>query len=236
MSVFRRELKIRDCDVTPNRLLRPSSLFSMIQEIAIDHSEELGAGRSKTFDRGFLWVLTRQRVELSRLPEYGERVTLESWPGNTMHMLFPRYYRMLDEDGRTVLSASSIWTLIDAGKRSLINPQKEGILVTGESTGHEIALPSGIRKKPSGICRSFTVPYSYTDLNGHMNNIRYLDEAENMIPEVASSRVLREISVEYAHEILLGETMELSLCCEENTFTFSGDGEKHYFSLQLCYE
>ena len=236
MSIFTRKLKIRDCDVTPNRRLRPSCLFSMLQEIAIDHSEELGAGRSKTYDRGFLWVLARQRVELARLPEYGECVTLESWPGDTMHMLFPRYYRMLDGEGNTILSASSIWTLIDARKRTLISPQKEGILVSGEKTGYEIALPSGIRKQSAGITRSFTVPYSYTDLNGHMNNIRYLDEAENMIPEVASARRVCEIAVEYAHEILLGQSMELSLHSDGNTFTFSGDGEKHYFSLQMRYE
>lgn len=236
MSVFRRAIKIRDCDVSYNRALRPSCLFSMLQEASIDHTEELGAGRDKTLDRGFLWVITRQKVVINRLPEYDEHVILESWPGETMHVLFPRYYRMLDADGALLLSASALWVLIDAEKRSFIFPQQEGIFVPGETTGNEISLPSGIRALPAEEKTHFTVPYSYTDINGHMNNIRYIDECENRIPQTAADKALKEISVEYAHEIRLGEEMDISLGRAGKTFFFSGDGAMHYFSMLLRYE
>lgn len=235
MSVFRRSIRIRDCDVSFNRKLRPSCLFSIMQEASIDHTEALGAGRAKTLDRGFLWVITRQRVEISRLPEYDETVVFESWPGKTMHVLFPRYYRMLDGDGRVLLSGSALWTLINAETRSFIFPEREGIDVPGELTGNEIALPSGIRSIPATQKRAFTVPYSHTDINGHMNNIRYIDECENMIPNVAAGRNPREIAVEYAREIRLGESMEISLGFRDGDYFFSGDGDAHYFSLLLRY-
>ena len=235
MSVFQQTVRIRDCDVSFNRKLRPSCLFSLMQEASIDHTEQLGAGRDKTLDRGFLWVLTRQKVLINRLPEYDEQVLFESWPGETMHVLFPRYYRMLDAAGQVLLSASALWTLIDAKTRSFIFPQKEGITVPGEITGNEIPLPSGIRSLPVQQQRHFSVPYSHTDINGHMNNIRYIDECENMIPSIAAERNLTEISVEYAHEVLLGEEMDISLGAEDQTFFFSGDGGAHYFSLLLRY-
>ena len=235
MNVFQQTVRIRDCDVSFNRKLRPSCLFSLMQEASIDHTEQLGAGRDKTLDRGFLWVLTRQKVLINRLPEYDEQVLFESWPGETMHVLFPRYYRMLDANGQVLLSASALWTLIDAETRSFIVPQQEGIVVPGEITGNEIPLPSGIRSLPTQQQRHFSVPYSHTDINGHMNNIRYIDECENMIPDVASKRTLKEITVEYAHEILLGEEMVISLGIQDQFFFFSGDGAAHYFSLLLRY-
>ena len=235
MNVFQQTIRIRDCDVSFNRKLRPSCLFSLMQEASIDHTEHLGAGRDKTLDRGFLWVLTRQKVLINRLPEYDEQVLFESWPGETMHVLFPRYYRMLDANGQVLLSASALWTLIDAETRSFIFPQKEGIVVPGEITGNEIPLPSGIRSLPTQQQRHFSVPYSHTDINGHMNNIRYIDECENMIPDIASKRPLKEITVEYAHEILLGEEMVISLGIQDQSFFFSGDGAAHYFSLLLRY-
>ena len=236
MSVFRRSVKIRDCDVSFNRKLRPSCLFSMLQEASIDHTEELGAGRDKTLDRGFLWVIARQRVEIRRLPEYDEHLTLESWPGEMMHVFFPRYYRMLDASGAALLSASALWMLIDAEKRTFIFPQQEGIFVPGETTGNEISLPSGIRAMPAEEKRKFAVPYSHTDINGHMNNIRYIDECENMIPQTAAEKDLKEIAVEYAHEIRLGEEMEISLGRgSDGQYIFSGDGEMHYFSMHLQY-
>ncbi|MBP5169719.1 MAG: hypothetical protein ILP14_11055 [Oscillospiraceae bacterium] len=236
MSVFAQTVRIRDCDVSFNRKLRPSCLFSLMQEASIDHTEQLGAGRDKTLDRGFLWVLTRQKVLINRLPEYDERVLFESWPGETMHVLFPRYYRMLDAAGQPLLSASALWALIDAEKRAFIFPQQEGIVVPGETTGNEIPLPSGIRSLPTEEKKHFIVPYSHTDINGHMNNIRYVDECENMIPHIAAERNLKEITVEYAHEIRLGEEMEISLGVQEQTYFFSGDGASHYFSLLLRYD
>ena len=236
MSVCAQTVRIRDCDVSFNRKLRPSCLFSLMQEASIDHTEQLGAGRDKTLDRGFLWVLTRQKVLINRLPEYDERVLFESWPGETMHVLFPRYYRMLDAAGQPLLSASALWALIDAEKRAFIFPQQEGIVVPGETTGNEIPLPSGIRSLPTEEKKHFTVPYSHTDINGHMNNIRYVDECENMIPHIAAERNLKEITVEYAHEIRLGEEMEISLGIQEQTYFFSGDGASHYFSLLLRYD
>ena len=236
MSVFAQTVRIRDCDVSFNRKLRPSCLFSLMQEASIDHTEQLGAGRDKTLDRGFLWVLTRQKALINRLPEYDERVLFESWPGETMHVLFPRYYRMLDAAGQPLLSASALWALIDAEKRAFIFPQQEGIVVPGETTGNEIPLPSGIRSLPTEEKKHFIVPYSHTDINGHMNNIRYVDECENMIPHIAAERNLKEITVEYAHEIRLGEEMEISLGVQEQTYFFSGDGASHYFSLLLRYD
>lgn len=235
MSVFRRTVKIRDCDVSYNRRLRPSCLFSMLQEASIDHTEELGAGRVKTLDRGFLWVIARQRVVIGRLPEYDETISLESWPGETMHVFFPRFYRMLDKNGIPILSASALWMLIDAKKRSFIFPQQEGIIVPGETTGNEISLPSGIRALPTEEKTHFTVPYSHTDINGHMNNIRYIDECENRIPQIAAEKNLKEISVEYSHEIRLGEGMDISLGRDGNVYFFSGDGAMHYFSMLLQY-
>ena len=236
MNIFQQTVRIRDCDVSFNRKLRPSCLFSLMQEASIDHTGQLGAGRDKTLDRGFLWVLTRQKVLINRLPEYDEQILFESWPGETMHVLFPRYYRMLDAEGQLLLSASALWTLIDSETRSFIFPQKEGIAVPGEITGNEIPLPSGIRSLPTQQQRHFSVPYSHTDINGHMNNIRYIDECENMIPDIASKRTLKEITVEYTHEILLGEEMVISLGIQDKIYFFSGDGAAHYFSLLLQYE
>ena len=236
MSVFRFPYRVRDCDVSFNRKLRPSSLFSVMQEASIDHTEALGAGRAKTLDRGFLWVITRQKVEINRLPEYDETVVFESWPGETMHVLFPRYYRMLSADGALLLSGSALWTLINAETRTFIFPQQEGIDVPGVVTGNEISLPSGLRSIPAAQKRAFTVPYSHTDINGHMNNIRYIDECENMIPDVAAGQNLREIAVEYAKEIRLGESMDISLGIRDSDYFFSGDGDAHYFSLLLRYQ
>ena len=153
-----------------------------------------------------------------------------------MHVLFPRYYRMLSADGALLLSGSALWTLINAETRTFIFPQQEGIDVPGVVTGNEISLPSGLRSIPATQKRTFTVPYSHTDINGHMNNTRYFDLAEDRMPEGLRGRPVRLIQTEYAREARLGDTIELQSAGSADGYCLCGqqNGAK-LFRLSLAY-
>ena len=236
MSIYTEELLLRSKDVDMYRRLRSSELFRLLQEASIRHTEELGVTREKTLDRGLLWMVTLLRAEIRRMPEYDEHITLESWPGETMHLLFPRYYRLLDAAGEPLLSASAIWTLVDAKLRRVVFPDRYGIRVDGETTGHEIALPSPPRLAEGGSTAEFVVPFSYVDLNGHMNNTRYFDLAEDLLPDAARERALREILVEYSGEARLGERMQIRVEPDGSAFYLSGETEKRCFRMRFLYE
>ena len=236
MSVFRTQLRLQNKDVNLHRRLRTSRLFELMQEASIRHTEEMGMGRTMTLDRGLLWMVTLQRAGIARMPEYDELITLESWPGRTMHLLFPRYYRVLDEAGTPLLSASALWALVDQETRRMIFPDRYGVVVEGEVTGSETALPSPPRRAKGDELARFKVPFSYVDLNGHMNNTRYFDLAEDLIPAAAEGRSLREITVEYAAEARLGDEIRVSLDTDGSSFCLSGDTEKKIFRMIMEYE
>ncbi|MBQ7692947.1 MAG: hypothetical protein IJT29_04980 [Oscillospiraceae bacterium] len=235
MSVYSTQLRLRNKDVNLHRKLRTSVLFELMQEASIRHTEELGMGREMTLDRGLLWMVTLQRAEIVRMPAYDECITLESWPGETMHLLFPRYYRVLDEKGETLLSASALWALVDQEARRMVFPDRYGIVIPGSVTGHEIALPSPPRRAEAGAITDFTVPFSYVDLNGHMNNTRYFDLAEDLTPAAREGRALREIAVEYATEARLSDTLRVTVQEDGDRFRVSGDTEKKIFRMELRY-
>ena len=146
MSVYREELLLRSKDVDLYRRLRLSRLFELLQEASIRHTEQLGMGREKTLDKGLLWVVTMQRCEIARMPEYDESLVLTSWPGKTMHVFFPRYYRLADERDNTLVSASALWMLVDEKTRKMVFPDDWGVEIEGVTTGREIRLPSGLAK------------------------------------------------------------------------------------------
>ena len=129
MSFYERRILLRSKDVDMHRRLRTSVLFELLQEAAITHTEELGMGREKTLDRGFLWVVTMQRAEITRMPVYDERVTLRSWPGETMHVFFPRHYSLTDERGEPLIRANALWMLVDQNTRRMIFPDRCGIVM-----------------------------------------------------------------------------------------------------------
>ena len=235
MSMYSIQLRLRNKDVELHRRLRTSTMFELMQEASIRHTEELGMGREMTLDRGLLWMVTLQRAEITRMPEYDEVITLESWPGDTMHLLFPRYYRVLDEKGETLASASALWALVDQETRRMVFPDRYGVVIEGEKTGHEITLPSPPLRAKEGQVSAFTVPYSYVDLNGHMNNTRYFDLAEDRIPAAAEGRSLRSIAVEYANEAKLGDELRVTVEQAGEVYRVSGDTEKKIFRMEFVY-
>lgn len=235
MSVYCEELLLRSKDVDMFRRLRTSELFRLLQEASIRHTEELGMGRDKTLDRGILWVLLMQRAEIARMPEYDERVVLKSWPGRTMHLLFPRYYSLETAEGEPLLKASALWSLVDEKTRKVVFPEKYGVVIEGVVTGEEIAMPGAVAKGTCSQERDFTVPYSFVDLNGHMNNTRYFDLAEDSVGAAAAGKLLRGISVEYQNEARLSENLHLSWGEEDGSVYLCGETERPVFRMRMEY-
>ena len=237
MSIYRCDYRILSSDTDANRRLRLSRLFTMLQEASIAHTTELGMGREKTLDRGLLWIVTLQQAKITRLPEYDETIRLISWPGKMMHLLFPRYYRIEDQKGNPLVEASALWALMDEKTRRVVFPEQHGVKIRGVHTGKEIPLPAAPKMPVSAEEKTFIVPYSYVDLNGHMNNTRYFDLAEDLMPRMLRQRAISGIQTEYAKETREGDTITLKCESAADAFLLCGeqDGAK-LFRLSLTYE
>lgn len=205
------------------RKLRPSVLLRLIQEISIAHTEALGAGRAKTLDKGVLWVVARMKLEINRFPSYDENVTLESWAGKTMRVLFPRYYEMLDENGNRLVKASAIWLLMDEKTRRMAFPEEYGVEIPHLEKDIGISLPCGVALGPQKNKKTFAVSYSQVDINGHMNNSKYVDEAEDLLgAEYLKNHEMTSLEIEYKSEIKLGQTVTLEYTLENDELQLIG--------------
>ena len=235
-GIYERELLLGSEHVDCFRRLRTSTLFSLLQTASIRHTEELGMGREKTLDRGLLWIVARQYVRIARMPTYDERILLRSWPGTTMRVLFPRYYEIAAPDGEVLVRGSAVWSLMEQETRSVAFPDEYGVIIEGMERGDE--LPYLVRLVPPEARErfDFTVPYSYVDLNGHMNNTRYFDMVEDVLPAAKSGKLLREVQTEYLAEAKLGETLHVGWSESDGKYYVNGAGEHPCFKMSLQYE
>lgn len=221
------------CDL--NRRLRLSELFTWFQEAAIRQTSDMGMGREKTFDRGLLWIVTQWRVEIERLPEYGERVTLETWPGRTMHIFFTRFYRMLDSAGNVLCRASALWALMDRDSRKIVFPEEMGVSIEGIEMDGQCAIPRPPRALPQTEELRYTVPFSVLDLNGHMNNTRYFDLMQDALYGLKRGAPPKLILCEYNGEAKLGDNITVRFGGQENDIYLTGETEKRLFRMRLTY-
>ncbi len=233
IPIYQKTLKIRAEHVDFCRKLRISTLMRLFQECCIAHTEELGMGREKTLDKGFLWVVNSERILIHRLPEYDEEITLVCYPGTTLHYFFPRHMEVKDSRGETIIQIHGIWALIDEKKRSFIDPGKNGIVIKGGETGKEIppvlALPMPALEKETIL----TASYSLTDINGHLNNASYIDCCMDLFdPKDLKKGKLEEVCFSFKKEIPFGESIKMSYGKVDKSYCFASP----YFLLKATYK
>lgn len=236
MEAYQFHYRILASDVDPKRRLRSSRLFGFFQEAAIAHTVTLGFGREKTLDRGLLWVLSLQEARIERLPEYDENIVLESLPGEIMHAFYPRYYRVSLATGETLITASALWLLMDSTKRTMTFPEQTGVLIPGGEPPWDTFLPIPPKLPEGQRSQSYMVPNSSLDLNGHMNNARYLDLAEDLSPYTLIEKDLKLIRAEYSGEARGGESVLLKYDVSDREIRLSGSADKRLFRLSMQYE
>ncbi|NLM09643.1 MAG: acyl-ACP thioesterase [Clostridiaceae bacterium] len=200
-------------DVDFNKNLRLSSLFGYFQDTASMNVEKLGIGVDTLLERySISWVLTKILVEINRIPAWNEKITVETWPHKPKKYEFDRDYRVRDEKGNVIVSAISNWVLLDINTREI----KKSEIISSDYPVfpfiEERALDSRIRKlRPFGQLEAVyrkVIGYSDTDVNGHINNAKYIDYIMDCFSiEDHKKHTVKSIQVNYIKEVFPGDAL-----------------------------
>ena len=209
--IYSEEFKISDLYIDCFGRLLPSKILYMMQEVAGNHFAQMAMDYDSLAQRGLFWAITRNKVQITRLPMRGETIRLETWPMPTTRVAYPRSIVAYDEDGNEVFRSITLWVLMDANNRSMVLPGKSGIDVTGTLRGNELASPLGLPAKALVNRRKRYVNFTDLDRNAHMNNTRYLDWVYDLLgADFHKDHTLREFTLCYLNEAREGQQLELS--------------------------
>ena len=207
---------------------KPSAILEAMQETAGAHCERLGIGRPVMDGLGIAWVLSRTRVVMDRLPRMNETVSVATWPLPPKHLFYPRVNAIRDAEGNAIGAATSLWLLMDLDTRRVVNSD-EVLRHLPENADMPAGIPIGMARPLAGEAAESTLvpPYVDFDLNGQVNNTRYLDWAMNALGHDAlSEKRVKEFSVSYDREIRPGETIRTELVRDGDAFSFRGFSEE----------
>lgn len=209
--IYTKQFYILAAQTDAFRRLKLSHVLAFLQETAGDHSKLLGTGGEELAKRNLFWAVLRHRVQITRLPEDGEDIMVETWPMPTTRTSFPRSAVAYDRDGRELFRSISLWALMDTDQRGMVLPGKSGVQVDGLLRGSELAVPGALALRTMQNHQKRQVRFSDLDRNGHMNNCRYLDWAVDTLPSsLHSAHSPREFLVRYSSEARENEILELS--------------------------
>jgi len=215
--VYQQNFTITDNCVDCFGRLKTSMILYYVQEVAGKHFDRISMDYDALAKLGMFWAIIRQKVQITRLPFRGETIRLETWPMPTTRVAYPRSVVAYDEAGNEVFRSISIWVLMDLKDRKMILPGKSGISVIGTLRGNELATPASLTPKVLKHHRARPVCFTDLDRNGHMNNTRYMEWIDDLLPAAFhESHTVKEFTVCYLSESREGQTLDMTWDFIEN--------------------
>jgi acyl-ACP thioesterase len=209
-NIYTKEFTLSDLHTDCFGRLKPAVMLWLIQEVSGTHASHLGASWDALAQKNLFWAVIRHKVEIFRLPEVGQTVTLRTWPMPTTRVAYPRATEARDAEGNLLFRSHAIWVLMDSNTRAMVLPGKSGVDVPGTLLGCEAAAPGSIHGRTLENYVNRTVGYAVLDKNGHMNNTRWLDWTSNLLSsQFHRDHTLKQLDICYLAEATEGQQLSL---------------------------
>ena len=224
---------VRSYECGPEGAASFSSICNYLQEAASRHAEQLGFSKANFMADGenISWVLTRMVVKMSRYPVWNDEVTVETFPRGGRKIVAWRDFEVKDAKGETLGVASSEWMIIDLATRK-IHAIPENVFAANDPANTPVLglEPFAKFRFPADTevrqPETFTAMKSQIDLNGHVNNVHYI----NWMLEPCESRCPAEMEVVFRSETFAGDEVRVETAAADG-YTYhrvsAPDGKDH---------
>ena len=187
--------------------------MDLAQEAANSHAAILGFGYDDLIQSKTAWILSRVNIHFIKAPLWRDEVTLTTWHKGLERLFFIRDFIMTDKDGVECVKATSSWLVLNLETRRLVRDPElmdEGTTCSEnalEASAGKVQMPKDVEPE---MVMEHTVAYSDVDLLGHTNNAMYMHWAMDALDyDLASSALLKELTINFNKETKAGETVRI---------------------------
>lgn len=235
-SIFSKNWEINFTQCMPNGYLKYTDLCNIFQLTAAAHSETGGISFSDMQEFNQAWVLSRMRIEITKLPKWKDTVTVKTWI-NTLEN--SRSIRALEMyvNGNKIVGCETFWAVFNTEIRrpeSLALPFEHFELYPEQKATKTTFSKINFNSETEIVFKK-NVALSDLDIVNHVNNVRYLEWCLDFVDtalifnqkiESFEMNFLKELSLK--DEVIIHENFTL------NSMIFSITKEdKTCFALQL---
>ncbi|MBO5879014.1 MAG: hypothetical protein J6Q68_00465 [Clostridia bacterium] len=224
MQYYRKDIISDIHDMDFNGVARTSSLMRYIQSAAQSQLTDNGLSYDTMKKQKRAFILSKIKMEFTEPVRAYEHLGAITFPCDSRGYSFLRCYS-LERDGLTIGRAVSVWALIDTDTHALVKVNDFNL---GLETYSPLDMSLTRFAMPSEMLSvgSYTVTYSVTDQNRHMNNTAYPDMYSEFLP--LEGKRIKSISISYLNEAVRGEVLTVFRGYSEGMYYFRtvrGDGK-----------
>lgn len=194
-------------------------LVDLFTDVSTFQSEECGVGIDYMMEKNMAWILYKWDIDVIRYPKYREKIIVATEAYSVKKFYAYRKFYILDENGKTIATANSVWLLINIKERKPLKVPDSLVEAFRMSKDTKVLKTKPLHKfRDIKNSVEFKVRYSDIDTNGHVNNEKYASWMIEGVPlEIVENHTLKNIKITYKKETKYGETVKvLSDILQEN--------------------
>ena len=234
---------VRTYECGPDGAASMASVCNYLQEAASLNAETLAFSKSNFEAAGenISWVLTRLKVRMTRFPRWGETVSILTFPRGGRRIVAYRDFLLSGDAGEALGRATSEWMLIDLASRKVV-AIPDSVFAAANTVREPVFGDEPFAKlrwdcrEMAGDALSFRARRGDIDLNGHVNNVHYVEWLMEGRP--GSAGPCRELDIVFKSETLAGEEVRVeSVETEPGSFVHrvhAPDGRDHVIARTAC--
>lgn len=216
-----RIVRTHECDSTLR--MTPASLLNWAGDIAEEHAALLGFGYDAGIEHGLAWVELKLSIGILRMPSWKEEITIETGTWAAGAVVAPRYFKLKDTSGNSIINIQTEWALIDIQKRRPVALHKHlPFFAAKHVQDPDMEHPQDIPDiEQTGHTASYRAERHTIDFNRHVNNSYYLLWALDSLPESLASKNISSIRIDFKKEAVYGDLVDIRADHSEHHSLFS---------------
>ncbi len=186
MCVFKRDLKVKYWDVNSKSQLTSKGFIKYLQDVANEHSDEIGYGFKNITQTNLSWILLNWKVQIFKRPTVSDNIHIITWARVISRAISYRDFEVYDSNNNLICIASSKWALTNYSTHSLerISPEMRNAYGVLEKKVFDVDINEKIKEpENSSFAYEYTIQRRDIDTNSHVNNLCYLDFAYEALPD-----------------------------------------------------
>ena len=189
-----------------NGYIKIPQLILLSLQVSGMQSIELGMSDMYILENyNLVWIITDYNMKIERLPVFDEKITIETYAKSHNRLFCYRAFNIKDEAGNTIIEMVATFVLMDRDTRK-VHPVMSEITDAFDSEFSKTMLRGPrFKELEGGVEQEYRVRFYDLDMNGHVNNSKYLDWVfEVMGADFLTDHVPKKVHLKYVKEVLAG--------------------------------
>ena len=175
-----------------------------------------------------VWIITDYDIDVVRLPKFGEEMTIETEALSYNRLFCYRRFTIYDEAGNAIINMLATFVLMDRDSRKVHAVEPRIVAPYEAEFSKKLIRGPKYPDLKELISKDYHVRFYDLDMNGHVNNSKYLDWIfEVMGADFLMKHIPRKIHLKYVKEVRPGGQITSSYDLEglESNHQISSDGD-----------